>query len=246
MNSKAWQVFGGKIRVLKQHLQLMDVALNIANKQVKEKKGSDVKIAQALGVKIEQYMQLNIPAEDVDIKRTFVTSRNKLHEQAIVDLSRIFSDYVANIIAEVEHKKPMQFFELLTVNSDRTIKYEDIIRIGNYNQLINEMAHRIFRSLENKRNTKEMLEKIINKADINIDKDIKDNALLFLEIRHLIIHNNTTADEKFLNMPNNDVVKVNRNNMKICLNFETTNNAITQVFRLCKLIDDELLRVGLL
>lgn len=44
MNSKAWQVFDGKVRVLKQHLHF---------------------------------------------------SRSKLHEQAIVNLSRIFNDYVA-------------------------------------------------------------------------------------------------------------------------------------------------------
>ena len=245
MSSRSWQSFDGKIRMLKQHLQLSDLALTLANKRAIKLAGSGKKIAEALGGDMNTYRQLNIPNESTDISRTFITSRKKLHEQAIIELYSVFSSYFASIIVEIEHKQPKRFLEVMSGNSERSIEYEEIIRIGNFNSLIDEMAKRVFRTLENKRSTKDMLNKIIKIVDINIDPDIKDTALLYLEIRHLIIHNNSKADVKFLSMPKSNIVTVNRSNQKITINFDVSNEAINSIFRLCKSFDDELCSKGL-
>lgn len=80
---------------------------------------------------------------------------------------------------------------------------------------------------------------------INITQDLKRKALLYLEIRHLIIHNNSKADEKFAQMNNEGLVSVNTSNRKITINFTLVNSAINSVFALCKAIDQDLELVGL-
>ena len=227
--------------MLKQHLQLSDLALTLANKKAISLAGNGKKIVEALGASIKVYRQLNIPNEKIDISRIFITSRKKLHEQAMVELYRLFSSYMSNIIAEIEHKHPKRFLGILSNNVDRSIHYSDIIRIGNFSSLIDEMADRVFRTLDNKRSTNDLLKAIIKCTRITIEDEIKNTALAYLEIRHLIIHNDAKADAKFLNMPKCNVVSINRKTQKISLNFKVTNEAINAIFRLCKTIDDNLI-----
>ena len=239
MNTKSLQSFDGQLWKLNQHLQLTDLALTKANNIANKKVGKDKRIGQVLGGSLEVYRQLDIPNEKSDIRRTFITSRNKLHEQAIVELYRLFSNYVVNIITEIEHLHPRQFLSVLD-DKERCVKYEDIIAIGNYDALIDDMAKRVFRTLERKRDTKSLVERIISITNININKDLLDTALLYLEIRHLIIHNNTKADAKFREMPKSDVVTIKKKNSKISLNINVTISAINTISNLCKIIDDEL------
>ena len=246
MNSKSWQSFDDRLKMLKQHLQLSDLALTLANKTAVGLAGNGQKIAEVLGGSLETHMQLNIPNEKTDISRTFITSRNKLHEQAIIELYGEFSNYVANVISEIEHKNPKRFLCLLSENSENGIKYKDIISIGNYNALIEEIAKRVFRTLENKRSTKDLLVTFIRNTRITVDNEILEIALAYLEIRHLIIHNNTKADAKFRSMAHHNVVSINQRNQKINLNFIVTNEAINAIFRLCKIIDDEIVEKDLI
>lgn len=240
MNSISWQSFDGRIRMLKQHLQLSDLALRLANKKANSCAENGMKIAEVLGGSLDTHRQLNIPNEKKDISRTFITSRNKLHEQAIIELYSEFSNYIANIISEIEHKQPKRFLSILSETNENGIKYKDIIHIGNYNALIDEIAKRVFRTLENKKCTKDLLNAFIKNTKINVATDVLEKALAYLEIRHLIIHNNTKADAKFKNMPQHDIVSINSKNQKINLNFTVTNEAINAIFRLCKIIDDEI------
>ena len=240
MNSKSWQSFDGRIRMLKQHLQLSDLAITLANKKANSVTDNGKKIAEVLGGSLDTHRQLNLPNQKEVIKLAIVTSRKKLHEQAIIELYSEFSNYMSCIISEMEHKQPKRFLSILAQDSEQGIKYHDIIKIGNYDSLIDEMANRVFRTLENKRNTKDLLKTVIKSAKITIDNDTLETALAYLELRHLIIHNNTKADAKFLSLPKRDIVIVNRRNQKINLNFQVTNEALNAVFRLCKLIDNAL------
>ena len=147
MGTKSWQIFDGKIRTLMQHLQLSDLALTLANNKANSLKDNGKSIGETLGAKTGKHLQLNIPNQPIDIKRTFVTSRNKLNEQALIDLYRIYSDYIRNIVTEVMHKKPQLLIELLKLSGSSSkesksekdhhaISCEDILKIGCYDSLI--------------------------------------------------------------------------------------------------------------
>ena len=83
--TKSFQIFDGKIRSLKQHLQLIDLSLTLACKCCNKEKDNGKNIATTLHAVSGTHLQLNIPNKTTDIKRTFAYSRRKLNEQAIIE-----------------------------------------------------------------------------------------------------------------------------------------------------------------
>ena len=67
-----------------------------------------------------------------------------------------------------------------------------------------------------------------------------------MEIRHLIIHNNTKADEKFKEMNNAENIVTLLSGSRIKLDYSVSNQMIQSVRLLCQEIDNELIRVNAL
>lgn len=73
----------------------------------------------------------------------------------------------------------------------------ELIRIGDYDKIVEKISNSIFRQLENEKNTKKLIEKIDKKLGLGIGSEIISNALPYLEIRHLLVHNEGKADKDF-------------------------------------------------
>lgn len=242
--TKSWQIFDGKMRNLKQHLQLMDLALTQAKKVCDSNKNKDKKIADVLTTNAHQYLQLNIPNEAKEISRVIAFSRKKLNEQAFIELYRLFSDYLLNTIRDLSHLAPNKLLEVINTKNDRTLSFKELIELGNYDAILEKMAQKVYRTLENQRSTPKLLDKILSITDIHIDNEIKEEALLYLQVRHLIIHNNSKADDDFVSQNGNEIVKI-KADRSISFTYLLTNKAITTVFRLCKMLDDKLIEKGI-
>lgn len=238
--SKSWQRFEGKLRNLKQYLQLMDLSLSISNKQCNKRVTEEIKIGIALGGNEESHRQLNIPNQNKDIKRTFIAARKQLNEQAIVELHCLFSDYISHIISEIAHGNPKCLLGILGSDAERTICFADIVNLGSYDAVINEMAKRVFRILENLKSSTDMMKKLVKITKIQINDDLMHNALVYIDVRHLIIHNDSIADEQFIQRDSTGLIPLNKN--KLALNYETTNKATNTIYELCKTIDEELIK----
>jgi len=52
--------------------------------------------------------------------------------------------------------------------------------------------------LENERSTKKLLERILDNTKVDVDEGVKNNALRYLEMRHIFIHRAGVADEEFI------------------------------------------------
>lgn len=230
---------------MKQTFQLTDLALSMAQKHCMKSAGQGKKLAEVMNGNLQTHRQLNIPDNKVDIQRTFVTNRNRLNQQALIDIYRAFSYYMKNVITELSHQNPIKMQGLLCNKTDKSMTYPDIINLGSYNAIITDMANKVFRSLENLRSTTEMLDKLLNLTHANIDQSIKEDAILYLELRHLIIHNNSRADDKFIERNTKGLVNVNPASKKISYNYSLSNIAMNVVYQLCKQFDDEIVRLGL-
>mgnify|MGYP000567039391 CR=1 FL=1 len=237
--TKAWQIFDGKVRNLKLHLQLLDASLKISQTICGNNKNKSYTIGKALNTDENKHPQLNVPCENIDISRTFTSSRIKLNEQAIIDLYRYFANYVTNIIEEFVRTDPMPLLNSIAGNKDNTLPFDDILKAGSFDVVIKEMSKKIYRRLENERSTPTLLNKIISYTKIDIDEDLKNKALIYLQIRHSIIHDESKADNVFKEM-NNGLVTIKKGD-KIALNYDLTNNAITTIFNFCKSIDNKLI-----
>lgn len=238
--TKAFQVFDGQLRTLKQHLQLVDISLALTNKMCLANKESGWTIAKALNTDEQTHPQLNMPCVQIDIQRTFASSRIKFNEQAIIDLYRYFSNYIANIIEEFVRTNPMPLLDSVANNKDNTLTFKEVLKAGSFDSIVTQMSQKIYRRFENERSTTNLLNKIISYSDIKINEAIKNESLIYLEIRHLIIHNNSKADTNFKGINNNLVAIKNGN--KIALNYELTTKAINTVYTLCKEIDSKLIQ----
>ena len=246
--SKSWQTFDGKMRNLKQHTQLIDLALTISQKKcakIRKCDNSKGSIRLDLGDKENNHLHLNHPNDVKNVNRIFAFSRSKINEQVVVEVYRIFTDYMVHILREIFASSPKRLLSLASNKDDKQMSFMEILNAGTYDELQDQMSLKIYRSLERQKSTPKLLEKFIRVSGININQDLKRKALLFLEIRHLIIHNNSKADEKSTQMNNEGLVSVNTRNRKITINFYLVNSAINSVFALCKAIDQELERVGL-
>lgn len=115
-----------------------------------------------------------------------------------------------------------------------------------YNSILDEIAKRIYRALENERSTPKLLDKFIRITNLNVPNNLKQDALIYLEVRHLIIHGNSKADAKFINMNQHGLVKVNSSNKKLTINYAMTSDAIIKVNELCEKIDTELINKALI
>lgn len=235
--TKALQAFNGSIRTLNQHIQLVDRSLCIANRYVAKSKKST--LANALKCTTDTHPQLNIPCNPSDIGRTYATSRKKIHEQAIIELYRIFSNYIRNLIEEFIHTDPYPLLNAVCDSKDNVVDFKKIISLNNYNLLIEYMANKIYRRFENEQSTPKLLNKILSYTKITIPDEEKNSALLFLEIRHLIIHNNSKADDDFLTKANGKIAIPQTK--KIPINYQLTLQAIESVKILCHMIDKELI-----
>lgn len=244
-NTKSFQKFATIVSSMKQTFQLTDLALSMAQKHCMKKSGKGKKLAEIMNGTLMTHRQLNVPDNKVDIQRTFVTNRNRLNQQALIDIYRAFSYYMKNVIAELSHQNPLKMQGLLSNKADKSMTYPDIINLGTYSAIITDMANKVFRSLENMRSTTDMLDKLLNLTQANINQSIKEDALLYLELRHLIIHNNSRADNKFIAKNNKGLVKINSINKKISYNYLLSNTAMNVVYQLCKQFDDEIVRLGL-
>ena len=241
--SKSWQRFEGKIRSLKQYLQLMDLSLSISNSQCRSENEKKT-IADALGATVGSHGQLNIPNKHIDINRTFISARKQLNEQAFVELHCIFSDYIAHVIAEMAHAKPNRLLSILGSDSDRTITFADIVKFGDYNSIIDEMAKRVFRILENLRSTTDMMQKLCKITKISIDENLMNESLVYIEVRHLIIHGDSYIDESFKKKEKHELIPLRGN--KLALRYEVTNKAINSIYELCRTIDNALIDKNIL
>lgn len=246
MYSKSFQSFDGKIRSLKQHLQLLDLCLTQANNKCSKHKTNGKTIAEILSSSVIEHPQLNIPNTIRDIRRTFVTTRKKVNEQAIIELYSYFSDYLSSVIRELENTHPQRILSLIPTNNSTSLTYSDIFMLSSYSNILDEIAKRVYRSLEDERSTPKLLRKFIKTAKLNIPINLQEGALTYLEVRHLIIHANSKADAKFHRLNQRRLVTVNSSNQMLTINFAMSSAAIDKVYELCKELDEELKNNGLL
>ena len=97
-----------------------------------------------------------------------------------------------------------------------------IIAAGSWNNIVKMISHDIFRKLEGKRNTLHLLKELNTKLGLSVSKKTIDNVMPFLEMRHLIVHNDGKADSVFCNrFPSFSFIQ----GKKMCIDFLMVTNA---------------------
>jgi hypothetical protein len=110
-----------------------------------------------------------------------------------------------------------------------TLEGNDLLRAGTWQSVVQLVADDLFRKLENLQNTKTLIEKINDKLNLRVDRAKIDAALPYLEIRHLLVHNDGLADDRFCNQFSSFGATVGE---RLSLDYEILNGARTTIVAL--------------
>lgn len=237
MTSKFLQRFNDKVFYFKQDLELADMLVQIFIKG----HPSQLNISAAYGNLPGRY---SILEKRKNIKQSkMITGRhlNKtLYVSFVKDLYEEFSIYLTDIMKESAKNgiDPNRFVG----DAKFEINAIDILKCRDWESTLSYISEKIFRSIEDERSTITLIRKISRRLGVQIDKEILDSAMPYLDSRHIFVHRDGICDEIFMNKYPEIRVDVDS---KIVTDFEFVTNAELHVSRLAKKFDDQITELNL-
>ena len=150
------------------------------------------------------------------------------------------NEYLKLILSAMFEKRPLQIVD----KAQDTLQFQEIIRLGTYEAICHYMVDRVFRRLQNDTHSMgKFIEKLLARTDTKIDEKILNDALWYIEIRHLIVHNSGRIDKPFADRYAQKFQGVAAGN-KLPINLGMAKKGITAVGQLCQTIDRELIARG--
>lgn len=206
-------------------LELVDI-LSIANMRnaLAEKDDSTLFFYMKKG----KYPILEARKNDDDNRRMAIQHlKATLYSSILKDLYEEFTTYLKSLIYEaaIHCRQPER---IAAMDSKHKLNYEakDILKAGSWDNVVSMVVDSIFQALESERSTINLIKKTDAKLGLNISDAIIQDALPFLEARHLLVHSDGKANEEFRhNFPN---LKYDHNNY-LDIDYDIINLALEKV-----------------
>lgn len=246
-HSKSFIDYKQKTSSLQVYMQIVDAALTQATFKMKNayKDKSAKTITEALGLPSDKYSRLSKSIGN--FSRVVTETKAQQMEMIICRLYSLFTEYLKSIVKELYAQHPIETVGALCNQKEgKNITYFKILELGNYESLSTYMIETVFRDLsKDKQGTKELLDKIFKCAKISISNKEQEDALRFLEVRHLIIHNGSIIDDIYANKYGSLFRKQLKPGDNVPNNYDFIKTAIYKTYHLCDIIDRELIKHGL-
>ena len=113
----------------------------------------------------------------------------------IKDLYEDFSRYLAEIV-ESSAKKGLGADRIIG-DHKFTIEANELLKLGSWDAVIGFVSATLFRRIENEKSTIKLISAIDAKLDLKLDAAIRDAALPFLDLRHLLVHRDGVPDKEY-------------------------------------------------
>lgn len=112
--------------------------------------------------------------------------RNTLYSSYVKDIYEELTEYLRNIL---EHAS-LSGFDSQRLVGEHSFKTDAnvLLSLGSWEDVCKYVSDSIFQKLENERSTLELLKSMKNKLGLHVSQEIIDNALPYLETRHLLVH----------------------------------------------------------
>ena len=231
--SKSFQRFKGRYSSLQQHSQTINVSLNKLFNTLQPLRLNEKTIAQNLNLTPDKYPKLNIPS--TEYSRVINFSRRETNDYCFLELYNLFSYYIKDILKEMYLLRPKS----ITQKSNKTLTYSQISEFTSLNELIDYMIDDIFKELESLRSTSKLVKRILNHTKIAVPQTIADEALMYLNIRHLVVHNDSKIDKEFYDKYKNKL-SISLGG-KVPTDYATFQAALQSIYTYISTIDHELI-----
>ena len=74
---------------------------------------------------------------------------------------------------------------------------KSILEMGSWDNVAHLITNSLFRNLESEKSTLKLIDKISKKLALNIDENLIDAAIPYLESRHFLVHTGGVVDAEF-------------------------------------------------
>ena len=128
-------------------------------------------------------------------KSAIIHLKATVYSSFIKDLYEDLTIYFREILNHAANNKidPNRLIGSCSIQIDA----KSILECGGWNEITTMITDKIFRQLENKKDTKKLIEEMNNKLGLLIQQDTIESALPYFELRHLLVHADGVADKKF-------------------------------------------------
>ena len=183
--------FLARVRDIVQQLESVDAALDVVKHILKSCESHEVKIVDALRVSKKQYGTLNAPIKSFGsiVNRT----KKNNHDYAFRAIYTYFGEYFRGALKEIFQTNPL----LVVSKAPGTLEYHLVAKLGSFDAIADYMVRQVFKKLESEKSTRKLLDKILANTGVSVSTEVFERALMYLEVRHLLVHNMGICDEAF-------------------------------------------------
>jgi hypothetical protein len=123
------------------------------------------------------------------------------------------------------------------------MQFQEIARLETYEAVRDHMFNRVFRKLQTERSTSKLVRKILAHTNVLVNEKILDEAVFYIDIRHLIVHNASRIDIAFSEKYQGRMQYMSDGN-RININVGLAKKGNNAIWALCEEIDRALVVNG--
>ena len=153
------------------------------------------------------------------------------------------NEYLKDVLSEMFIKRPIEIVSQVT----GSLSFRDIVNLGTYEAISNRMMDDVFRSLEasSERNMRALVKKVLSTTNVQVEKEVMRDAMFYIDVRHLIVHQRGIIDAKFEALYSDRKPHLKKGH-HLPINIGMSKSGIQAIQKLCESIDAELCLSGFL
>lgn len=200
----------------------------------------DRSLCQAIGGRANLYPRLHACRNTAQARKIVgLHLKRTLHVAFIKELYEDFSEFLSTSLSRAA---------LAGIDAARfagearlDLHAKEILQAGSWDAVIRLISDKIFRALENERNTRMLINKMSVRVGLRLEDQPLNDAMPYLDARHILVHRDGKPDEIYTrSYPDISIVKG-----EINLNFEFVSRARNAVLALAEHIDVKMVEAGL-
>ena len=229
MASKAFQRFKDRMKSCAEDMELADILVD----RFRVTADSDQTLCEALGGDPKRHSLIH-GRKNTAASRSIVAGhfRKTVQVAFVKDLHEDFSEYLATSLgrAALTGVDPNRYTGEVKID----IKAAELLAAGSWEAVVSLISNRIFRALENEKSTSKLIRKISDRLGLQLDEAILNEAMPYLDARHMLVHADGGTDEAYREAyPGVELDADNR----IVINYSFVSSALTKVKALVTHVD---------
>jgi hypothetical protein len=238
--SRPLTLYRSRIMHIELQLEAVDAGLETMARVLAATGKPNASIATTLSLSPKSYPTLQLPVKQSTnlINRT----RRNNAEYALIALYTAFGEYCRNLLKELYKTKPF----LVVGKAPGSVQYHEIVKLGSYDAIADYMVEQVFKKLEGLRSTTKQLTAVLDGTGVTLSDTVIHKAMMFFEIRHLLVHRSGRIDQSFLDQYASDVGTPLKLKGRLPITVGFALKGIRSVNELLEEMDSQLIMGGLL